>query len=1163
MKMNRVKLILLFCICWLASTLTVLAGDSLRLGFMNPPESARARTWWHWVDGNVTKEGITADLEAMSRVGIQEVQLFNVGMGYPKGDAVYLSDKWLELFKFSVLEAKRLGMEMGFNNGAGWSSSGGPWITPEYAMQTIVYSEVTCKGGELFTEKLPLPPIRCDYYKDIAVLAFPKPRQDIKIDDLALKSLSGHSFRNHLEPDMKTIPESALIDKDQIINLTTKMNADGLLEWNVPEGDWIILRLGHTPTGKENAPAVTGGQGLECDKMSRVAVDVYWKGGIKPILDKLGSLVGSSLVNCIIDSYEVGCNNWTVGFREEFKRLRRYDCLPYLLTIAGYYVDSGEVTERFLWDFRRTVGDLMSQNYYGYFRELCHQEGLKLSIEPYGGPFECLQVGAMGDIVMSEFWSGENIFFDSPKFVASAAHVNGKTLVGAESFTNLGGWTDHPATLKPIGDRAWIEGINRLIFHTYVHQPWNVAPGLTLGTYGLDFNRLNTWWEQSADYLKYLARSQYLLQQGRYVADILVFAGEASPNDAILKPEIRALGYDYDLIGTSSMASLTVKDGWILTPAGGKYRVLILPETNYMTPDLLEKIEELSKAGAVIIGPRPQKSPSLSGYPQCDDRVVSLADELWGNHWVKNCSIEEILKEKDLLPDCSAGMANESFGFVHRVVDDADIYFVINSQKAGRLDTCRFRVSGKKPEFWNPETGEISDAVVWQNHADGTTSVPISFGSESSLFVVFRQPANEHLVQIETRLAPQDITPLADLRIIKAEYGIFYPNGLVDVTSALNKCIKHGEIDVSAGNHLASEDPAPGSIKELRVEYKIGNQYKQVSLLENQHFAVKAQPTEDLEVIKAAYGKFDRRLKDIPVSVPVFDVTDRLASLVASNQYIIQVDDSLIEDSSFDAYPTDKKELRLVYESKGEKRKLTIPQGSKLELIEDMPKPKLIMNEGKLIWKTPYPGKLTYATSKGKHKQIVVKSVPDQIKLKGDWNVTFVSKEDTLFDSVFERLVSWPNTINEKIHYFSGTAVYRKQFALSANCLHKSSLLELDLGAVCVMAEVIVNGKNLGVVWKAPYRIDISQVAKVGVNELEIRVTNLWPNRLIGDRRFQTNLEYPLKYWPDWVRNGDGKPAQYSTFTTWKHWDENSPLQPSGLLGPVVIQPYVSVKGSL
>lgn len=1161
MKMNRIKYILLVGLSLLASTVDVLASDSLRAGFTNPPASAKVRTWWHWLNGNISKEGITADLEAMQRVGIQEAQIFNGDMGYPEGPVTYLSPEWLELFKFAVQEAQRLGLEIGFHNGAGWSASGGPWVTPEYAMQTVVYSEVQHKGENRFKGKLPLPPTRLNYYKDIAVLAFPKPQQETKIDDLALKSLSGHSFRNHLEPDTKEIPQTALVDKNRILNLTSKLASDGTLEWDAPKGDWIILRLGHTPNGTENHPAVIGGRGLECDKMSRAAVDVYWQGGIKPILDKLGSLAGTTLVNCIIDSYEVGCNNWTSGFRDAFKRLRGYDCLSYLPALAGYYVDSGEITERFLWDFRRTIGDLMAENYYGYFRELCHQNRLKLSIEPYGGPFECLQVGAMGDIVMSEFWSGENIFFDSPKFVASAAHINGKPFVGAESFTNLGGWSDHPASLKPIGDRAWTEGINRLIFHTYVHQPWNAAPGMTLGTYGFDFNRLNTWWEQSTAFLNYLSRSQFLLQQGRYAADMLVFAGESSPNDAILKPEIRESGYDYDLIGTPNMASLTVKDGLICTPAGGKYRIMVLPETKWITPELLQKIGELAKAGATIIGPKPQRSPSLCGYPQCDEQVARLADELWENHWITDCSIREILDKKGLVPDCSAKVTGKAFSFVHRITDDADIYLIVNSQKVGCLDTCHFRISGKQPEIWNPLTGEIKDAAVWQSHANGTTTVPIPFDPEGSLFVVFRKPATGHIVRTKTELLPQPITPLPELKIIKAEYGTFFPNGLVDVTEALNKQIRQGQIHVSAGNHLASCDPAPGSIKELRVEYKIGNQHKQASILENEPFAVKANPAEELKVIKAAYGKFDRRLKSIPVYTPASDVTAYLSSLIANGQYIIPVDDALTGDNS-GSVKEPGKELRLTYEAKGEIRELTVPQGQELKLIESTPAPKLVWEEGKPVWITPSPGKLIYTTSTGKEKQIEVNSVPEPIKLAGNWEILFTSKLDTPFHATFERLMSWTKVPDERIRYFSGTAAYRKQFFVSAALIRQARLLELDLGDVGVMAEVFVNGKGLGVTWKAPYRMDISQAVKEGMNEIEIRVTNLWPNRLIGDERYPDNRSYPPKHWPDWLLNGSKAPSQHATFATWKHWDKDSPLQTSGLLGPVLIRPYVSGKVS-
>ena len=295
--------------------------DTLASGFKNPPAEAKARTWWHWVNGHVSRKGITADLEAMHRLGIQEAQLFNVDVGLSGGTLKYLSPEWLNMLAFTISEAKRLGMEIGLNNSAGWSSSGGPWITPEYAMQQIVYSDTLCTGGKIFKAKLPLPQVRYDYYQDIAVLAFPKPKQNIKLDKLELKSLSGHSFRNHLMPDDKPINADVCIHLADIIDLTSALQSEGTLEWMAPEGEWIILRLGHTPTGAMNAPSPIEGRGLECDKMNKKAIDAYWDGGIQPILDKLGKEVGSTFKNCIIDSYEVGCNNWTKGFEKEFERL--------------------------------------------------------------------------------------------------------------------------------------------------------------------------------------------------------------------------------------------------------------------------------------------------------------------------------------------------------------------------------------------------------------------------------------------------------------------------------------------------------------------------------------------------------------------------------------------------------------------------------------------------------------------------------------------------------------------------------------------------------------------------------------------------------------------------------------------------------------------------
>jgi hypothetical protein len=565
--MNRILFVIAaFALCFTVNTTN--AQDALLSGFKNPPASAKARTWWHWIDGNISKEGITADLEAMKRVGIQEAQIFNVGQGYPEGKVTFLTVEWLECFKFAVTEAKRLGLELGFNNSAGWSSSGGPWVTPENGMQTIVYSETFVSGGKAISQKLEQPKSKFNYYKDIAVIAFPTPKGNQRIPQINLKSLSGDSFLPHADPSDKIVDRASVVDKKKIINLTPMLSVDGKLKWTAPAGDWTILRFGHTPNGTENRPAGLGGRGLEVNKMSRAAIDAYWAGGIQPILDKVGPLVGETLTNCMIDSYEVGCNNWTTGFAEDFKKLRHYDGMIYLPALAGYYVESGEVTERFLWDFRKTVGDLIAENYYKYFSELCHKHGMKFTVEPYGGPFEALKAGSTGDVVMGEFWIGSTSYSESSKLAASISHLKGNSAVGAESFTSIGGYVNHPATMKGIGDYIWTEGVNRFIFHTYVHQPWNRAPGLTFHQYGVEMSRLNTWWEQSYAYMNYLAHSQFLLQAGHSFADVLVFTGEASPNDAMLRADIKALGYDYDQIGPDQLFNLTAKNGRIYSRSG-------------------------------------------------------------------------------------------------------------------------------------------------------------------------------------------------------------------------------------------------------------------------------------------------------------------------------------------------------------------------------------------------------------------------------------------------------------------------------------------------------------------------------------------------------------------------------------------------------------------
>ncbi|WP_068262116.1 glycosyl hydrolase [Rubripirellula obstinata] len=1142
------------------ATANALASDPLKQGFRTPPDSAKALTWWHWMNGNVSKEGITEDLESMKRVGVHGAQLFNVNLGHPPGSTAYLNPEWLDLFKFAAEEADRLGLELAFHNGPGWSSSGGPWVTPDLAMQELVFSEVTHQGGKPFKARLPQPKTQLDYYQDIAILAFPTPKVSEHIHSLDYKTLSG-KVRNRLMPESKTIPADAVIRAETLIDLTDRVSDEGLLNWNAPAGQWTILRLGYTPTGARNRPGVVGGQGLECDKMSRKAVDAFWKDGIDPIIQKLGPLIGTAVTKCHIDSYEVGTANWTKDFETEFKRLRGYDCSDFLPALAGYYVESGDVSERFLWDFRRTIGDLMAENYYGRFRELSHQHGMVFSLEPYWGPFDNMQVGEAADVVMAEFWSGVLAFFDSPKFVASIAKLNGSSIAESEAFTSTGGWDQSPATLKAIGDRAWAQGINRFVYHTYVHQPWDAKPGLTLGPFGISFNRHNTWWEQGKAYMDYVARSQFLLQQGQTVADVLVFVGESSPNDTFLVPGIEELGFNYDLIGHNKLAALTVEDGKIYTPFGDAYSILMLPETTWMRPETLGLIRQLAKAGATITGPKPTRSPSLQGYPACDDQLAEMADALWDTGIIRNDPVLDMLQQGTLSPDFRVVRgSDENLDVTHRRAGETEIYFLANSQKNSRVEECRFRVAGKQPEFWDAMTGEISNAAVWHDHGDGTTTVRVQLESEASVFVIFQKPAaaSDSIVEVAMNLNRTAPTPLPDLKIVKAQYGTFLPAGLIDVKEIVESRIKNGMLSLNATrSELCQSDPAPGYHKELRVEYQIGDQRAFKYAKERERLEIDANGKGELTILKAVFGKFELGVEGVPSVYPVHDVTDRIESLIDAGKYQIAVDDGLVEGASVVGH---RNTLRLVYSSGVETFKQTVAAGKFLKLTQPTPEPTLLRSNRIVTWKTPCPGTLTCKMASGQTVTAEVKSVPAPIELTGSWNVEFPPNLGAPKSEVINKLASWTTSPIDGIRYFSGTANYQKQFHVPENWVQSDYSIELDLGRVHVMAKVIVNGKNLGVFWKAPFRINLDKHAKAGVNDLEVRVTNLWPNRLIGDEQLPDDVKRRgpnVKQWPDWLSRGSQRPTNRITFQGYKHWSKDSELKPSGLLGPVLVRPYV------
>ncbi len=476
----------------------IASAADLKSEFVNPPPSARPWVYWFWLNSNITKEGITADLEAMKRVGIGGVLIMEVDQGAPQGSVAFAGPEWRALFKHMLSEAGRLGLEVNMSNDAGWCGSGGPWITPELSMQYVVYTETAVEGGKRFDAPLPQPkgtalnytvsaegkwvPITAasgaeatTYYRDTAVLAFPTPAGNTRIADINAKKLHDRRDQPAAPAKYAEVPADQVVKGDQIVDLT-KQFQDGRLTWDAPPGNWTVLRIGHTSTGKDNHPAPASGCGLECDKLNKKAVDAMYAGLMKKIIADSPAAPGKTLVTMHIDSWETHSQDWTPALRDEFQKRRGYDLYRYFPVYNGRVVDSMEISERFLWDLRQTIGELLVENYAGHFCELAHRDGIKLSIEAYGdGPLDDITYAGHCDEPMGEFWSWPyGGTHESVTEMTSAAHVYGKQIIGAEAFTANDGekWQGHPANIKALSDWAFCEGINRFVFHRYAMQPW-------------------------------------------------------------------------------------------------------------------------------------------------------------------------------------------------------------------------------------------------------------------------------------------------------------------------------------------------------------------------------------------------------------------------------------------------------------------------------------------------------------------------------------------------------------------------------------------------------------------------------------------------------------------------------------------------------------------
>ncbi|MCP4314037.1 MAG: glycosyl hydrolase, partial [Bacteroidetes bacterium] len=515
--------------------------------------------------------------------------------------------------------------------------------------------------------------------------------------------------------------------------------------------------------------------GFESNKFDKAALNTHFESYFDPLLEKIGPRPKSrtkGFTGLDADSWEMGAQNWTPGFREEFKKRRGYDGWDYFPVYSGRVIGSREISERFLWDVRMTCQEVLLDNHMGHMKKLCQERGLKLSIEPYDmTPTNDLDLGSFADIPMGEFWhEGYNSAWSCIE-AASIGHVMGKPVVASESFTSSGTWwRKSPSMIKDQANWALAAGINRFVIHGFAHQPWlDRSPGMIMGGWGLNWARTQTFWPMVDAFHLYLARCSHMLQQGVSVVDILYLTPEGAPHvfrapESALHDALGRLpdkkGYGFDACSPRMlMKRAEVKEGFITFPGGSSYRLMVLPEFETMTPELLEKIAELVKAGATIIGSPSVSSPSLKDYPQCDDKLEEESMELWGSverpekmtrrkygrgaiYWggVKPDGLypgynttARLMKQMGVSEDftCTGPVR-----YTHRTTGLQEIYFVSNRSGDAIQAECTFRVDKGEPQLWDPVTGKTRELPDYKL-TDGLTTIPLEFFPHESYFVIF------------------------------------------------------------------------------------------------------------------------------------------------------------------------------------------------------------------------------------------------------------------------------------------------------------------------------------------------------------------------------------------------------------------------------------------
>jgi hypothetical protein len=728
--------------------------------FQAPPSAVRPWVYWMWLSSNLTPASITADLEAMQRAGLGGALIMDVDQGTPAGPVGFASDGWYALVDHAVAEAARLGMQLTINNGPGYSGSGGPWVPRDQAIQRVFWSETRITGGQRWSGTLPKGKAVAEY-RDIAVLAVAEPApaepapagppaKRWQIPNLTHKAMTWNGWVGYsgLPASIPAVtpPAESVVPRTAVIDLSDRLGADDTLTWDAPPGTWTLLRFGHAWSGGVVLPAPPPAKNSpETDKLSAEATRLHVSAFFDRLQRDLPPTARAALHATHIDSWEGGGQNWTARMRAEFTTRRGYDPVPFLPVLASRVVGDMDTAERFLFDLRLTVSELMIQNYAREFRRLVNARGLRVSSEAYTSAGNDLDYADHADEPMAEFWTNHENFAGTLASMTSSAHLHRRTIVPAEAFTSdqKERWQLHPASLRQQANRAFAAGINRLVVHRYAAQRFpQVVPGMQMGPWGLHYERTSTWWDWSRAWHDQVARCQFMLRQGEAAADIL----ELQPEEPLYRLRASSYpGYRYDAVGGDTFATATVRDGRIVFPSGAAYRLLVLPDVPGMSAARLERIRDLVHAGAAIVGKPPTTTLGLAGGAAEQARHAALVTEVWGDgvpeqdrrvgagRVCTGLGPVQVLTRLGVPP---ALTTTAPVVWMHRTLPDGELYFIANDSDRALLATAVLRARSDAPSCWDPASGAVAPLRRWRQLTPDTGEAVLHLEPFQGLFVI-------------------------------------------------------------------------------------------------------------------------------------------------------------------------------------------------------------------------------------------------------------------------------------------------------------------------------------------------------------------------------------------------------------------------------------------